>query len=1427
MSASCDSVSQKRTVTSVFAGRVLKRPKQGDGQKLQEAALRLLDHHHSLKNLLLENPKTCNISSGGKAVGEVSSQGIPSAITGSLLVCELRRQAKQQGVPLIILTVTTLLQRLKEVTETKEENERPLLTASRRAQLCILLEHCHELLSQGVLCPKLLWHESTRDQKFPKLEVVFYLHSYNIVTLKYILESEKGVKAWLVSELKALCSWTPPHDEAEATQVQHRVLTTVLEVLVGTGFELREESVSPDRRLSQLCSSILDHILFWILETVEQDETGSTAGTGAQLWTELFDTSLCGALVSAEVLQRCFTHYLTSTLTYKPRLTVSDAITLQNKWTFAKSNRLLTSLFYQLAVVFSVEQLLHHLQQVLSTHEVNWQHVLCFLSTLLVYNPSVQTSLTELLSRLLSTAFESYDFESVTTAFLLTRQGALEGPAIFPSYSAWFKKSFGGGSSHHARSKKALVFLLKFLSDLVPFEPPQYLKVHILHPPYVPIKHRSLLMEYISLAKTRLADLKESVEDMGLYEDVSGAEPAAQPLCQVVSDVEKAVSLFASTGRISATVMEASIFRQPYFLSRFLPALLEPRVLPASPDACMSFIEALKKADKISAARYAMYVESCQRQRQQDQNAVSVNTSDSPVDVLRVQLQEFRELALTGNEADMSAQLSRISHTLGVIFPAQANELNTSVIVLHTARPLSSELHVQVVNMILRNFCQSVLDVSRTNPPNKQIVWASRFAIELVGNRPLFSSLLHRLWDLFHNQMSSLTQAHVPGLAAFMVHLQASMSHIPLIQLHPPILPKPASVTEILSSALICNTHTNMLFCVRFCVAAVCYGMCRGDWIQHKQLQYIPSSVYKKLLYLIPRLLSEARRTPGDGPMDEFQGNNVPIEWTHASDCNFSWRRTALSLWSHPAFQDLRHRPQYQLQFSEWLHNELRVQRSEDALSEAERQEYQQWAIMELYLPLSEEQGGCGGDTRNLCSVLINAIMDLQQGEPRIVEKHHGATEYFLPDILSRLQECVYEMSVAGISRGCTDKADVGHFLFELISKRVTSSVPLALCSISTEVHLQHTLHTWNRLLLALPAALFIQLKSEGGRPTLDCSLLIEHVNQHQRLVCCPAGLLPCHLTTHFLKGVLYASVCCGQPTEEVNKAWSQISLHCPLLLVSTAHWWEHVYVVMLSLWSRLCNELPLPEQLQLLSDCHVWARRGLKGQVTPMPPAPSLQLAACLYRASQDCGWANNSYSSVLLRDQQNQQVMVFLLFLCVNRSLSSQLYPQEKCQQTVETCTALLHELVDSSDWLSIFKSNEQGIYQQVVMVTSDEYTRLMPWAFYSLMCQQSTELLHRAACCPGFVHTAVVCYSSLLRLFLDGHTSDSNSHQVDPSQILSQSKGLLLKTISQMSRRVLSSSQLRQLQDHCADLDPEVTAALMVHQDLDNLSPAMDFV
>ncbi|XP_074533499.1 Fanconi anemia group A protein [Halichoeres trimaculatus] len=1444
LSATCDSVSQKRTLSSLLAGRVPKRPKQEDGERLQEAAIQLLEQQQSLRGLLREvgNPDLCNVFQK-----QPESEGISATFTGSLLACELRRQASQLGVPVAGVSVKMVLERLMEITETGEEDEdkrRELLSSSQRAQLCVLLEACTELMSQGVLCPKLLWQEYRRDQRLPNPEVVYQLHVYNIVSLKHILESNEGVRLWLGSQLKSLCSCKLPQGEEESRGVQQKVLLTVVGVLVGVGFEQSPDPASAERRTSLLCCSVLDDMLFWLLDSVEESQSLQSAGPGPELWIQIFTASLCGVSASADALQRFFRHSLTSTLTYRPRLAVSDAITLQHEWTFAKASRLLTSLFCKLAVVFSMEQLLSHLQLVLETHEVNWKHVLSFLSTLLVYNPCAQSSLGELLSRLLTSAFEGYDLENMITAFLLARQGALEGPAIFQSYSDWFKLSFGGGSSYHAASKKSLVFLLKFLSDLVPFEPPQYLKVHILHPPYVPMKHRSLLMEYVSLAKTRLADLKESVEEMGLYEDVS-ASGGASAQCPAAQDVEKAVSLFESTGKISATVMEASIFRRPYFLTRFLPALLTPRLLPVKADARMSFIEALKKADKIPAAQISSYVEACQKQRQQQKSEVCLDSNDDPLEVLKIQLQELTELVVEGSDGDMSAQLSRISHTLSVVFPGRPNEsVGQEVIDLHIDAPLSPELHVKVINMILRNFCQSTLNVSRANPPNKQSVWASRFVSMLLGNTQLLPSLLCRLWDLLHNQGPSLTGAHLLGLAAFVVHLDASMSHSLLVQLVPHTLPKPVPVSDALSSALVCNTHTDMLFCVRFCVAAVCYGICRGDSLpEQTKLDYIPSSLYKKLLSLIPRLLPDARRPPisAGGTVSKHHEENLPSLWSSTTDTNSTWRKTAWHLWRHPAFCQLQHKPPYQVSFSEWLANELRVQRSADALSDPERQEYQQWACLEHFLPLPEERGGCGGDMKILCAHLLNAIMDHQLLSSQCLETPHpreSITGTCLPDILSRLQEVVYEMEVTDLSSSGTSKVDVSDFLFEFVGQRCSTQRASASAGISNELSLQHTLNTWNRVLLTLPAAVVVKVKTEGGKTTVDCNKLIEHVNQHQRQACSPAGLLSFHLTAHLLKGLLCAGARCGCSKEEVNRSWSQITLRCPLLLVSTVHWWQHLSPVLLSLWSRLCDEGTLPEQLQILMDSHSWAFSLERGPQSPSPPgSPALLLAACLHRAWQSCGYDTQDVIAAVRRlrpegGAQNHQVLVFLFFLGVHDYLSGLLFPQErKHQKAGPLCSDLLQELVNSADWLLLFESNalSKSVYQSAAMLTSDEFTHLKPWAFYSLLLQQRAELCQKAVSCPGFIHTAVLCYISLLQLSLEGHTPTTapSDHQMEPFQILSQAKQFLLRAVSQTSLTALSSSRLRQLQSQCAELDPEVAAALSEQPDPHSDSPEMDFL
>lgn len=54
-------------------------------------------------------------------------------------------------------------------------------------------------------------------------------------------------------------------------------------------------------------------------------------------------------------------------------------------------------------------------------------------------NFKVSVLFLDLLSHLLTKAFESYDMENLIMAFLIARQAALEGPAVFTPYSEWFK----------------------------------------------------------------------------------------------------------------------------------------------------------------------------------------------------------------------------------------------------------------------------------------------------------------------------------------------------------------------------------------------------------------------------------------------------------------------------------------------------------------------------------------------------------------------------------------------------------------------------------------------------------------------------------------------------------------------------------------------------------------------------------------------------------------------------------------------------------------------------------------------------------------------------------------------------------------------------------------------------------------------------
>ncbi|KAL1247084.1 hypothetical protein QQF64_022460 [Cirrhinus molitorella] len=1380
LSSTSDAEQSTLTVAALLARRPVKRARDEETEKhLQESCVNLLMRHQNTSELLLE------ITSHGK-IRSISCDGYEglehnTGIQTSVLESELRRRSEQTGVPVGLLSARVLLENIEDlITQTDTNTQQVLLSAQQRSDVCALLKSAQALMSAGIFRAELLWQEYWKLQ--PMLEVIYHLHTHNILTLDFMLERDAAVSAWITDQLKALCASmkSAPDDQ----QIQHQMLSTVVCVLVRRAFE------DSGHKLSRVCCVILDSMISWLLDSLSDKDTEPSA---AGFWVQVFDVSVFdGECVTEGTLQRFFTHTLMRVLTHRPVYKVSDVIAIQSEWSFAKTPTLLTALFCKICVVFSVECVLNQLQQVLETHEVNWRHVLSCLSHSLIYHSQTQRCLSDLLSRLLRSAFEGYDVEKMITLFLLARQASLEGPAVFPSYSDWFKLSFGGSSSCHAKSKKSTVFLLKFLSDLVPYEPPQYLKVHVMHPPYVGGKYRSLLQEYITLAKTRLTDLKVSLEETGIFEVVNGSAVVLESPAQ--QDVEKAITLFMTTNKIPATVIEASIFRRPYFLSRFLPALLSPRVLPVKSDPRMMFIEALRKADKIPAGLYTSYTESCQRETFRQKEGVCESREDDHLLDLQEQFLHLRRMMTHGaSDGDVSAQLSRISLTLRNGHTDE--ETGSDVITLNRDSPDSA--HAAVTNVILQNFCLCLLDASKVKPPNRQGSWPSVFVKVLLGHRWLLSALLHRLWDLLQFQGGVLSAAHVLGLAALQVELHYCRHMCPPLQLTDSS-PAALSVSECLSDALICSTRSHMALCLRFCVAVLSYGLCRANAQSEELHNFIPERLYKKAQYVMSRLVPETRAHMSDEHESDPHSDGA--------DLTGRVKDSAVALWRNAQIRSLKNRPQYQLTFSEWLSSELRVQRSQDALTDPERQEYEQWACEQYYLALSEPDGGCGGDVRQTCVRIITAVLD-RHAASQTGGSSLEHTDGCLPDLLCLLQALLYEVAVTPQQNA---SEETGHFLWDVIDGRCAAATDPD--GMGPELNDQQALLDVSRVLLLVPPVMLLTVrKDRTGRTALDCHRMMKHISHVQRRLCGPAGLLPFNLTAHFLKAVVSASVSCDGPDDEVNTCLSLFITECPLLMLSAARWWRRLSVVLSWQWRRLMGRDALPDQLQMLDDSHSWSRRASGGLVSPVSSAPSWMLAACLHTSLRRTdGEMENVRKLVRQLHETDRQVVLFLLVYSVIELICARLNEQAAgCFQRIrDVSVCLLAHLVDDSDWLLLFdqSGSDHSVSRFLSRVASQQTLRLMPFAFFSILSGVESEVLTRAIRSPGFLYSAAVSYRELSKLFLNAQPSGGPQQQV-----LLEARRVLMSSISLSSPGCLTISQRQKLQSEYEQLDSEISAAL----------------
>ncbi|XP_008048229.1 Fanconi anemia group A protein [Carlito syrichta] len=1417
----------RRSWAELLDGRV-KRQKYNPEreQKLRESAVHLLRSRQNLNDLLLEvEGPPCKKLCLDRLI-DCDSPEAHTTHSSSFIGSALQDQASRLGVPVGILSAQTVACSMGQICmASAEAGLTVLLTAEQRKKLSSLLVKAQYLLAHSMFSRASFCQELWKVQSSLLLEAVWHLHVQSVVSLQELLASHPDMQAmgtWLFRNLCLLC------EQLEAScpysDVAKAMLSDFVQLFVSMGFQNSDSRTLEPEKMPQVALGVLQGMLTFVLDALAaglQEE--SSSHKVVRCWVSVFSGDMLCHIISTDSPKRFFSHSLRQIFTHNPVLKASDAIRMQREWSFARTPTLLTTLYRRLFVMLSPEELVGHLQDVLETQEVNWQRVLSCVSTLVICFPEAQELLCDWVARLMARAFESYHLDSMVTAFLVVRQAALEGSSAFMSYADWFKASFGSARGYHGCSKKALVFLFKFLSDLVPFEAPRYLQVHVLHPPLVPARYRSLLTDYVSLAKTRLADLKVSIENMGLYEDLSSAVDITEPHSQALQDVEKAIVVFEHTGKIPVTVMEASIFRRPYYMSHFLPALLIPRVLPAVPDSRVAFIESLKRAGKIPPSLYSTYCQTCSTAQEKTPEGTFLGArtepgcAEVPLGRLTAALEELRASMVDPTRCDViSTQLAVISDRLRAILDHSKDDGSTelSEIQLSVDTPKLEPQEQKVVDLLLMSFCQNLMAASSFAPPERQGRWATLFVKSLCGYA--LPALLSRLCQLLRHQGPTLHASHVLGLAALAVHLGESRSVLPDVNAGPLAPAGSLPITELFDSLLTCRTHETMLFCLKFCTAAISYALCKFS-SQSRGVLYscLSPGLIKKFQFLAYRLFSEVRE-----PASQEDGASLP--WRPLYLPSADWQRAALSLWRQTAFQELLKEKAFLLTYRDWLLLELEIQPEVDVLSDTERQDFQQWAIHEHYLPEPSASGGCNGDLEAACTVLANALMDFHQSSRSynrsensdLVLGGHTGNQ----DIISRLQEMAVDLDQQPTPlRPLSHLSPQGRFPFGVFRSRLQ-----ALKSgwdMAASLQRQQELLLYKRVLLRLPPSVLAG-SSQAGPAAASCEEFFHLVNSELRNFCCHRGALTHDITAHFFKGLLNACLRSRDPSITANLMLTECQTKCPLILISALLWWPRLEPVLICQWRRHC-QCPLPQGLQRLREGQQFASNFLSPDAASPAPAPAWLSAAALHFEIQQVG--EEAIRQLKKLDCEGEELLVFLLFFSLMGLISTHLTPHGTSDslKALDICTEILTCLEKRRIcWLALFQLTESdtGQGRLLLRVAPDQHSRLLPLAFYSLLSYFNEDAVTRE---EAFLRVAVDMYLKLVQLFVAGETSAVSPPagraqaylQDSPVELITKARLFLLQLIPRCPRK--SFSNMAELLADCGDCDPEVSTALLSRQ------------
>lgn len=425
---------------------------------------------------------------------------------------------------------------------TKNNSLKILLRKEDRFLLSDIFEHLNSKDGLQYLSSWLRF----QDRHLP-LELLWRLHKDNILQFTtYIYYNTQYVEA-INSDFK-LALWP---ENCEDADICCEMVCDLFSVLINIGAHSQRDIAKPCQELLHLV------IVQFINDLLATEETKIQP---CQYTENLYKVPT----IAASKLKAFYLWNLQLIIQNQPdSVDFLYAVKNQNtEYTCDKFPPVVVHFLKQIFVVLNAGDTVQEICSIIISKKYNWKWLLLAMTLFAMNNSESSQALKDAIDSWIMKACKTQDKELLAVALLSARQCGIAS-TTFGSYAAWF-------GALQIKSAQGFSFFIQFLSQIVPSEPALYLKIHVNKVPTAPSSCHGLLADYVCLAKTRLNDLNETTDYVGLFNDFHINEQEGRQ-----SDISRVLAHFSETGEIIKTVLEASVFRRQYYEKIFLPELLK------------------------------------------------------------------------------------------------------------------------------------------------------------------------------------------------------------------------------------------------------------------------------------------------------------------------------------------------------------------------------------------------------------------------------------------------------------------------------------------------------------------------------------------------------------------------------------------------------------------------------------------------------------------------------------------------------------------------------------------------------------------------------------------------------------------------------------------------------------------------------------